>query len=190
MIVPVFPLTGAFLFPGALMPLHIFEPRYLQMVDDLLDTAGRLVIAPVAGDVSEDSTPRLHRIGGLGEINGHKRLPDGRYLIVLIGLGRYVIDEVPSDRLYRRVEAEPLEEHPIPEGREPPLRDRLIEAVRSRSNDRIEETDEISTDRLADVLMMLLHQQAVLDTESLSRLYGEVSLERRASRVLAEHDDF
>lgn len=190
MIVPVFPLSGAFLFPGALMPLHVFEPRYVQMVEDLLDTAGRLVIASVGDDVVDMTAPVFHDVGGLGEINGHKRLDDGRYLIVLFGLGRCSLAEVGSDRLYRRVDATPLEEEPITADREPILRNRLIEAVQSRSSDRIPQADEIPTDRLADVLMMLLHQQGALDTQAMARLFGETRLDTRAEGVLEEHETY
>lgn len=188
MIVPVFPLTGTYLFPGALMPLHIFEPRYVQMVEDLLDTAGRLVVASMAEGESDRATPEFSAVGGLGEINGHKRLPDGRYLIVLVGLGRFALDEVPSDRLYRRVDAAPLEEIPVPESHATDLKSRLVDAVTERSSDRIDGVDDMATDRLADVLLMLLHQQAAVDATAMERLFAEADLGTRVSGVLEAHE--
>lgn len=106
MIVPMFPLPGVFLYPGAVMPLHIFEPRYRSMVDDLMDTSGRLVMATIRRRDRRDSAgaPTVCEIAGLGEIVGHERLPDGRFLIALLGLERVRIHEVDSPHLYRLVE--------------------------------------------------------------------------------------
>jgi Lon protease-like protein len=77
-IVPVFPLPNFFLFPGTAVPLHIFEPRYRQLIEDLLDGPGRLAMAAVSDEDAARGlqNPPFFSIGGLGEIR-HRRFPDG-----------------------------------------------------------------------------------------------------------------
>src|SRR6185436_5860025 len=82
---PMFPLQDVYLFPGTFIPLHIFEPRYRQMVEDSLDGPGRIVIASPLEDETQapDAQPSVHPIAGLGEIARHERLEDGRFMIWL-----------------------------------------------------------------------------------------------------------
>ncbi|HTF88708.1 MAG TPA: LON peptidase substrate-binding domain-containing protein, partial [Planctomycetota bacterium] len=101
-LVPMFPLQDVYLFPGTFIPLHIFEPRYRQMVEDSLDGPGRIVIAsPLEdGTGSFAATPPVHPIAGLGEIARHERLEDGRFMIWLAGLTRVrIVGELNTDRL-------------------------------------------------------------------------------------------
>lgn len=87
---PIFPLPGALLLPRARLPLHIFEPRYLAMFDDVLKTPQRLVgmIQPMgAGDC-------LHAIGCAGRITSFTETEDGRYMITLTGVSRFRLGEV------------------------------------------------------------------------------------------------
>ncbi|MDO8348875.1 MAG: LON peptidase substrate-binding domain-containing protein, partial [Planctomycetota bacterium] len=109
---PIFPLPGLFLFPHQVLPLHIFEPRYRQLVTDLLDGPGRFVIGTVRSGEIETAThaPEVLPVAGLGEIVRHEKLPDGRYRIWVLGLVRVRIAEVPSDRLYRQVRCAPFVE--------------------------------------------------------------------------------
>jgi Lon protease-like protein len=114
--IPVFPLAGALLFPGAHLPLHIFEPRYRAMVRDAL--AGERLIGMVQPR-DQKEPPALFDIGGLGRIATVDELDDGRFNIVLEGIGRYRIKrELQVETLYRQVEAEPEEpnEEPDPLG--------------------------------------------------------------------------
>lgn len=110
-VVPVFPLSGALLLPRAELPLNIFEPRYLQMVDDAL--AGERVIVMVQPDESkpeEPNGPHLFQVGCLGRITQFAETGDGRYLITLSGICRVrIVEELPADAPYRRcrVSAEP-----------------------------------------------------------------------------------
>jgi uncharacterized protein len=96
--IPIFPLPGVVLLPGTLLPLHIFEPRYRAMVADALEgerTIGMTMWAP--GAEAEPGEPRIHAIGGAGEIVESERLDDGRYNIVLEGRFRFrVVDEEPA----------------------------------------------------------------------------------------------
>lgn len=106
---PLFPLPGAVLFPGALLPLHIFEPRYRQMTADALEGTQLIAMAAFkprneAGGIGE---PPVHETVGLGRIVAHEQLPDGRYYLVLVGLARcQIVDERPLNKLYRVVELE------------------------------------------------------------------------------------
>ena len=86
--IPVFPLPGALLLPRARLPLHIFEPRYLAMIDDCLKTPGRLI-----GMVQPRETPggekRLQAIGCAGRLTAFSETEDGRYMITLSGISRF-----------------------------------------------------------------------------------------------------
>jgi len=85
--VPIFPLAGAILFPRSQLPLHIFEPRYREMVRDAIDGAGRIAMIQPQGYES-DSAP-LYAVGCVGEIVGIEELDDGRFNIVLHGANRF-----------------------------------------------------------------------------------------------------
>lgn len=102
--IALFPLPGALLLPRAKLPLHIFEPRYLAMLDDCLATRGRLI-----GMIQPRPTPagageRLHAIGCAGRLTQLSETEDGRYMITLTGISRFrIAEELPSDGLpYRR----------------------------------------------------------------------------------------
>jgi uncharacterized protein len=102
---PVFPLSGALLLPGGRLPLNIFEPRYLAMVEDSL-ASGRLfgMVQPDKRLASGDTGPGLYRTGCLGRLSAFSETEDGRYLITLTGLIRYsIVEEVEERRGYRRV---------------------------------------------------------------------------------------
>ena len=100
--IPVFPLPGALLLPRARLPLHLFEPRYLTMLDDVLKTSSRLV-----GMVQPFETPdggnRLHAIGCAGKVTAFSETDDGRYMITLAGASRFrIVEEVDGFTPYRR----------------------------------------------------------------------------------------
>ena len=104
--IPLFPLRGAILLPRALLPLNIFEPRYLQMVEDVMATSRVLgMVQPDGGEDEESPTGRavpLRRIGCAGRITGYQELDDGRLLITLTGIARFtLVDEVPLGKAYR-----------------------------------------------------------------------------------------
>jgi Lon protease-like protein len=104
---PVFPLAGALLLPGGRLPLNIFEPRYLAMIDDAM-AHGRVLgmVQPDKRLAHGDNGPGLYRIGCLGRITSFSETDDGRYLITLAGLTRFtIVEEVEPARGYRRVRA-------------------------------------------------------------------------------------
>jgi Lon protease-like protein len=111
-VIPVFPLAGALLLPRGQMPLNIFEPRYLAMIDEAI--AGARVIGMIQPEGDETSTvgrPPLRAIGCAGRITGFSETGDGRYLVTLTGISRFrTIEEVPGRRPFRcfRVTAEPF----------------------------------------------------------------------------------
>ncbi|MEM9138380.1 MAG: LON peptidase substrate-binding domain-containing protein [Pseudomonadota bacterium] len=101
--IPVFPLPGALLLPRGRLPLNIFEPRYLAMLDDTLKTEHRLIgmVQPYDG---KESPPRLHRIGCAGRVTSLSETEDGRYLIVLTGISRFrMTAEMDGFTPYRRI---------------------------------------------------------------------------------------
>ncbi len=100
--IAIFPLPGALLLPRARLPLHIFEPRYLAMIDDTLKTQGRLIgmIQPYEGT---DGADKLHAIGCAGRLSAFSETEDGRYMITLSGVSRFrVLHEVEGFTPYRR----------------------------------------------------------------------------------------
>jgi Lon protease-like protein len=117
--IPLFPLGGALLFPRSQLPLHIFEPRYREMVKDAIDGSGQIgMVQPLRDD--EDNGAPLHRVGCVGTIGGLEELDDGRFNIVLVGTNRFaLVEELPMGASYRRArvdvaafddsEPEPLE---------------------------------------------------------------------------------
>ncbi|MEM9097541.1 MAG: LON peptidase substrate-binding domain-containing protein [Pseudomonadota bacterium] len=105
-VVPVFPLPGALLLPRGRLPLNIFEPRYLAMLDDTLRSDHRL-IGMVQPMESDESPPKLHQIGCAGRVTSLSETEDGRYLIALSGVCRFRIKaERDGFTPYRRVRAD------------------------------------------------------------------------------------
>lgn len=104
-LVPLFPLPNVVLFPHAVLPLHIFEPRYRQMTADVLE--GEQLIAmsllrPGWERPPENGSPAIHQIVGLGKVIAHEKLDDGRYYLVLRGLARArLVSEQLVDLPYR-----------------------------------------------------------------------------------------
>lgn len=102
--VPVFPLPGVVLLPEQRLPLHIFEPRYRAMVRDTLEGHGHLVVARIPEGETGD-TPRFEHVATLGRITTHQKLPDGRFNILVEGVVRVALDELPFVAPYRRAHA-------------------------------------------------------------------------------------
>src|SRR6187200_803216 len=104
-VIPVFPLPGALLLPRGHMPLNIFEPRYLEMVDDALRDGHRLIgmIQPDAAHPGPEEKPNLYKVGCVGRITQIAETGDGRYLMQLTGVARFRIEEeLKVSTLYRQ----------------------------------------------------------------------------------------
>lgn len=109
---PLFPLSEVVLYPNALLPLHVFEPRYRAMLADCL--AGRRMMAVVhvtePNELDAFGQPKIARIAGAGHIVSHERFSDGRANIVLEGVARVTLEELPFEGPYRRARATVLED--------------------------------------------------------------------------------
>lgn len=112
--VPLFPLDGVVVLPQHVAPLHIFEPRYRQMIEHVLDGAGQIAMAVLVDPLRPNpvgTLPRVRPAVCLGQIVRHERLPDGRFNILLQGICRArIVEEQPpaADRLYRTATLEPV----------------------------------------------------------------------------------
>ena len=101
--IPVFPLSNFIIFPDTIVPLNIFEPRYIQMVDDCM--GGYKIIGMVQPKNLSKENPELYNIGCAGKITSFSETHDGRYLIILNGISRFkIIKEIKSGKLYRKCE--------------------------------------------------------------------------------------
>jgi hypothetical protein len=105
-VIPVFPLDGALLLPGGVLPLQIFEPRYLNMIDDAM--AGERIIGMIqTSGEGKRARPSLARVGCAGRITSYSETSDGKYLIALTGLSRFQVkEELAGHTPYRQVEAD------------------------------------------------------------------------------------
>ncbi len=116
-IVPVFPLPGVVLFPDAILPLHIFEPRYRAMVRDAID-GNQLIAMALLKDGSETDVAgksEVYPVGCVGRIEKVQALPDGRFNIALAGLCRVRFEEFILDQPYRQARIAPIPEAPSDE---------------------------------------------------------------------------
>lgn len=101
---PIFPLAGAVVMPGVQLPLNVFEPRYLNMVQDALVADHLVGMIQPRSDTAFDETPEIHRVGCAGRITSYSETNDGRIVLVLTGVCRFdVRGELDIKRGYRRV---------------------------------------------------------------------------------------
>ena len=100
--IPVFPLSNFIIFPKASVPLNIFEPRYIDMINDSMKSNKMIGMIQPKNLLNNDKVPELHEIGCLGKIISFKETDDGRYLIELKGLIRFRnIEELNTEKKYR-----------------------------------------------------------------------------------------
>ena len=99
--IPIFPLSNFIIFPNTTVPLNIFEPRYIQMIDDSMKSHRMIgMIQPKKS--GELKRPDLYEVGCIGKITSFNETEDGRYLIIINGVSRFSIDqEIKTDKLYR-----------------------------------------------------------------------------------------
>lgn len=187
-IVPVFPLTAALLLPRGTMPLNIFEPRYVSMIDDALKGHRMIGIIQPRDALKDDQTPEspvdaaaLCDVGCLGRITGLQETDDGRYLITLFGIGRFrLVDELETTTPYRqcRISTADFENDLDPcRGEDVVDRDKLLETFRAYLDANDLEADwpsvqEANTESLVNVLSMMSpygarEKQALLEAADL-----------------------
>jgi uncharacterized protein len=115
--IPLFPLPNVVLFPSVSLPLHIFEPRYREMVADALDgdrMIGMVLLRP-GWEAEYEGRPAIYRVGCAGLITHAERTEDGRYNIVLKGLHKFSVEAEDHSRRYRIASIDPILE-PLEEG--------------------------------------------------------------------------
>lgn len=128
----VFPLPSVVLLPGAAVPLHIFEPRYREMMKDALATDGLVAMAQVmpGQEAQLAGRPALEEMLCVGHIGLNEKLEDGRYNLVLVGVARAMLKrEHQTKLLYREVEAQLIEDEVLEPEEDEPLRRAVVELV-------------------------------------------------------------
>ena len=106
-IIPVFPLSNFIIFPNTTVPLNIFEPRYIDMINDSMKSNKLIGMIQPKNSKNENGIPKLHNVGCLGKITSFRETEDGRYLIELKGKIRFqILNEVRTDKKYRSVEVD------------------------------------------------------------------------------------
>ncbi|RKR00394.1 LON peptidase substrate-binding domain-containing protein [Maricaulis maris] len=130
---PLFPLGGAILLPGEILPLNVFEPRYLNMLDDVRRGGGHIGIIQTRPG-SDPGHPELAVIGGVGRLKQCQETEDGRYLITLVGVSRFRLErEIATKTPYRVAEPDytPFRDDLLPR-REPDAdRERLLQLLQA-----------------------------------------------------------
>lgn len=198
--IPVFPLPQVVLFPGGLLPLHVFEPRIRAMLADALRTHGaiamvRLVEGPAEG---AEGLPAIESVAGAGVIVEHRPLPNGRSNVVLLGQARVHLEELPFEGPYRRARARLLRDSgPSPsEAQAVALHQaaqRLVRAVQERDPAfRFEAPAGVSAAALADLcahhlIVSSRTRQAVLANTAPHERVRDVTAELLGQVAVLEH---
>ncbi len=106
-IIPIFPLSNFIIFPNTTVPLNIFEPRYIDMVNDSMRSDKLIGMIQPKNSKDQNDIPKLHDVGCLGKITSFRETEDSRYLIELKGKIRFqIINEINTDKKYRCVEVD------------------------------------------------------------------------------------
>jgi len=189
----LFPLPGAVLFPHAVLPLHVFEPRYREMTEDALDddrlvTIVSLRTLPAVQGVALGSPP-VEEVGCLGRIIRHERLPDGRFNFLLLGRKRVRLRrELAGGKLYRTAEVEVLDDR-YDEQPEEPRRSELIALFR-RAFERQQKLDPDLASMLENALPLGVLSDIIAHALGLpsgvkQRLLAEPEVDTRVRTLLA-----
>ncbi len=128
-VIPLFPLATVVFFPNTLLPLHVFEPRYRQMIKDIIDGErfiGMVLLKP-GWEKSYEGNPEIYSVVGMGRIVNSEPLDDGRFNIVLYGLKRVKIIDIVKDIPYRLARVEILED--VHGTNENVYRERIVELI-------------------------------------------------------------
>lgn len=157
---PVFALPNLILYPGATLPLHLFEPRYRQLMEDLLAGESReLFLGTLLPDWEEEyfEAPPMAEVGGVGRVIQHRRDDDGNFDILVEGLHRArVVRELETDLPYRTVEVQSLDTAPTPAVQAPDLHRGVLDTLRRLAGTLPDGAEERSLDYLADILLVHL----------------------------------
>ena len=106
-IIPVFPLSNFIMFPKTTVPLNIFEPRYIDMINDSMKSNKMIGMIQPKNLINDKNIPKLYNVGCLGKITSFTETEDGRFLIELKGIQRFnIIREIETNKKYRTIEIE------------------------------------------------------------------------------------
>lgn len=171
------------------MPLHVFEPRYLSLLRDILDSHSQLIIGTVLEkdeDLIDDGEAPVLSVAGLGEVARYDKTEDGRYLIWILGKQRVSLEEVESDEPYRKVRFQALPESAPGAKEEQELATKVRKAILSRHKGISNLPEELPLGVQVDLLV----QQIQLPQSVLERIFIEPDLGERALLALAAHDGY
>jgi Lon protease-like protein len=189
----LFPLPNLVLFPRAVQPLHVFEPRYRQLTEDALADDRLMALALLQPGWEEEyhKKPPVYPVVCLGRISAEQRLPDGRFYLLLHGLSRVrILEEVTTDRLYRTARVEVLADELLAADEIVQLRDELARAVEACSAFPESSRDQLSKllhtepnpGVIADLLAFALPLEPIEKQELLAQTSGGLRV-----RALLEH---
>lgn len=159
---PVFPLPNLILYPGSLVPLHLFEPRYVQMMEEMLATEhDQLVAATFRGDWEDHyfEDPPLYPVAGLGQVEQVARDAQGRFNLVLRGESRVqILGEIErsKEQLYRRVRVSTVAEPKVTAPRHPRLHQDLLDLLSQLTGRRVAAQKGDTLNYLSDVALVQL----------------------------------
>ena len=186
-VIPVFPLPGALLLPRSRLPLHIFELRYLAMIEDVLKTPERLIgmIQPS----EQNGTERMQTIGCAGRLTQFSETEDGRYMVTLTGISRYRLgDEIKGFTPYRKFEASwvGFDQDRSPSDKDPDFKRDMFFKLLSRYFEQRELSTDWETLRDADDELLINSLSMLLDfnTEDKQALLEAPSLVTRRETLV------
>lgn len=189
--IPVFPLDTAALLPHQVIPLQFFEPRYIQMMDHIVDGAGQIAVAVFKGDRWKQEyhgRPPIRPYVCIGQVLQHEKRPDGRYNVLLQGVCRArIVQELPAEEglLYRQAMLEPVGLEQPDDERLSDFRARLEERFTEGPLTRLEAAESLSKYIRGDetptsVIVEILSFSLVSDAETRYKLLAEPDAQVRA----------
>lgn len=198
---PVFPLPRVVFFPGTALPLHLFEPRYTRMMEECLDrgcTAMAVALLAPGWEDNYEGDPEIYEVSGAGRIVAHQERADGTHDVILHGLNRVQLHELPNEgRPYRCARAEPIRDFGSASSTDVmammACATRVAAKVRERQPDfALQVSTELAPARAADVIADQLvvspdERQRILETIDIGKRVGLVT-EATAS-LLAQLSD-
>jgi len=185
---PVFPLPRVVFFPGTALPLHLFEPRYTEMIEDCLEsgcTAMAVALLSPGWEDSYEGKPAIHEIAGAGRIVAHQRQADGTHDVILHGLDRVRLHELTNEgHAYRCARAEPIEDFGVASSSDMlammACATRVAAKVRERQPDfALQVSAELVPGRAADVVA----DQLVVSPDARQQILETSDVKKRVSLV-------
>ena len=182
-ILPLFPLPDLILFPGQLVPVHVFEPRYRQMAQDLLDNTGEIVLGTVLGDDQEQlgEVAPVQPVAGLGRLQRYQALEDGRYLLMILGEKRVRVIQRIEEEVYPLAEVDDLVEENV--DIDWAQAEELKNAI-SELEQNIDLPEGTSAVQMSDLLIMI----TPMTVENRYELFSNPSIEDRVLKIIELQD--